>query len=74
MKKGDPGIWTPILNALDGIIEWVGSFISSLFGTPVEGDIVAGSLNALMPLVAISLAGAVIFFTIKVVKKISWGY
>lgn len=74
MKKGDPELWDFLIEALDGIIEWVGSFISSLFGTPVENDLVAGSLNALMPLVAIPVACAVIFLAIKVVKKISWGY
>lgn len=74
MRHEDPGIWTIILDALDGFIEWVGSFISALFGTATEGDAVAGALGGLLPLVAISLAGAVIFFAIRVVKKISWGY
>lgn len=69
-----PDIWSFIFDAFDGIVEWVGSFISALFGNVTEGNAVSGALSGLLPLVAISLAGAVIFFTIRVVKKISWGY
>lgn len=67
-------LWYFIGELFHNAITWIGYLISSIFGTATEGDLVSGSLSGLLPLVAIPVACAVIFFAIKLVKKISWGY
>lgn len=56
-----------ISTALTSLLTMLGDIVTALIDS-------SGSLNALLPLVAISIAGSVIFLAVRVVKKISWGY
>lgn len=56
-----------ITTALSNLLTMLGSVVSALVDN-------GGALAPLLPLVAISIAGSIIFLTVRVVKKISWGY
>ena len=49
------------------VLDWMGTFLTSL--TTAEGE-----LNALLPLVAVSVAISVLMLGIKVVRSFSWGW
>lgn len=49
------------------VLDWMGAFLTSL--TSAEGE-----LNALLPLVAVSVSISVLMLGIKIVKSFSWGW
>lgn len=63
-------IWTTLFDVLDSIFEWISEFILSIFTIGED----PGALSSLLPFISISIAVSVIFFAIKLIKKISWGY
>lgn len=70
-------VWNAILSAFQALIDWVGTFILALFEDGISKALdpeVAGVLNGLLPLVVIPVAISVIFFAVKAIKKISYGY
>lgn len=52
---------------LTQMLTWVGSVISSLIGA-------SGGLAPLLPLAMVAVACSVIFFAVKTIRSIIWGY
>lgn len=59
-----------VTEMLSTMLSWCGTVISAL----VTGGDSAGSLNALLPLAMVAVACSVIFFAVKAIKSIIWGY
>lgn len=59
-----------VTEMLSTLLGWIGTVITAL----VTGGETAGSLNALLPLAMVAVACSVIFFAVKTIKKIIWGY
>lgn len=59
-----------VTTMLSTLIGWVGTVISAL----VTGGETAGALNALLPLAMVAVACSVIFFAVKTIRSIIWGY
>lgn len=52
--------------ALTTVMMWVGSVVTALTSS-------TGSLNALLPLLAIGIACSAFMFAIKAIRKVCWG-
>lgn len=59
---------TSVTSTFATVLDWIGTFLTSL--TTAE----TGELNALLPLVAVSISISVLMLGIKVVKSFSWGW
>lgn len=58
---------TAVTSAFSTVLGWLDTFLTSL--VTAEGE-----LNALLPLVAISVAVSVLMLGIKVVRSFAWGW
>lgn len=68
-----------ISDALSSLISMIGDFVLALLPlapSPEEkvGVITGGELSGIFPLVAISVAISIVFLSVKIIKKVSWGY
>ena len=55
-----------VTNALDSMIGWIGTFIGSLVSEN-------GALAPLLPLFAIGIAASLTMFSMKIIRKVTWG-
>lgn len=60
---------TAVTNALSTVIGWVGTVISAI----VSGGENAGALNALLPLLAVSVAISALMLGIRIIRSVIWG-
>ena len=58
-------------SALASMIAWIGTFISNLVSAPANG--VGGALHDLLPLFAIGIAASLTMFSMKLIRKVTWG-
>lgn len=63
-KVSKPSLEEGVESALTAVLDWSGEIISSLF---------SGPLAPIFGLLAVSIAIAVIFITIKIIRKFTWG-
>lgn len=56
-----------VTTMLTQMLTWCGTVITSLTGA-------SGGLAPLLPLAMVAVACSVIFFAVKTIKKIIWGY
>lgn len=61
-----------VTNAINTVLNWIGTFVQSLIGTPAEGS-TAGILAPLLPLFAIGIAISAVMLGVKIVKSVVWG-
>lgn len=53
-----------VTSALDTVIDWVGTVVTA---------ITSGSLNALLPLLAVGIAISALMLGVKAIKSFAWG-
>lgn len=63
--EGNPLI-TAVTAAIETVISWLGTVLTSLTGA-------SGELNVLLPLLSVGIVVSVIMLTIKIVRSFSWG-
>lgn len=58
-----------VTNAIQTVIAWVGTVITSLVTTGTN----AGELSPLLPLFAIGIAISAVLLGVKIIKSVVWG-
>ena len=58
-----------VTDALSTVISWVGTVISAI----VTGGQTPGSLNALLPLLAVTVAISALMLGIRIIRSVIWG-
>lgn len=61
-----------VTQGITSVLNWIGTFIQALVGTPAEGT-TAGILAPLLPLFAIGIAISAVLLGVKIVKSVVWG-
>lgn len=56
-----------ITQALSSVVGWIGTVVTSVV------DSTDGELNALLPVLAVSIGISLVMLTVKIIKRFAWG-